>query len=407
MFAQMTLSLKARTVRKGFTLVELLVVISIIAVLIALLLPAVQSAREAARRATCQSNLRQIGLGILNYETSARALPPSGEGTQFYAQKAAPFNVNAWVDDTTQPLNGSTAAAKNIPATCFVDGDYSVFARCLGFIERTDAFNGLNFALPYNDLSGSNFTQASLGLTVFLCPTAQGTRSNNANQDSIDPAEAAAGVSSATYGHGYGYVDYGPTCYTDISPTLSTTGNGATAATTPYRDKTTRVEGLLGKGFTRVSMVKDGMSTTIMIGEDAGRDPRFVSPYTDTYAAVTDTVGGKASYAAYGTQDSTYARRYWRWAEADSAFGVSGQPNNKAATMYVHEAGEWPTVASGPASAGKNGGANDELFSFHQGGINVVMGDGSVRFINDSINLPVLRAIVSRHGQEALNDDDF
>src|ERR1700723_2011239 len=74
-----------RSLRRAFTLIELLVVIAIIAVLIALLLPAVQAAREAARRAHCLNNLKQIGLGLANYESSNGGFPPSmcaaGSGT--------------------------------------------------------------------------------------------------------------------------------------------------------------------------------------------------------------------------------------------------------------------------------------------------------------------------------------
>ncbi len=71
---------KSSARKRGFTLIELLVVIAIIAVLIALLLPAVQQARESARRTQCKNNMKQMGLGIHNYESTYSRMPSSGEG---------------------------------------------------------------------------------------------------------------------------------------------------------------------------------------------------------------------------------------------------------------------------------------------------------------------------------------
>ena len=70
---------REQAAHEGFTLVELLVVITIIGILISLLLPAVQAAREAARRAQCGNNLKQIGLAMLNHENARRILPDGGE----------------------------------------------------------------------------------------------------------------------------------------------------------------------------------------------------------------------------------------------------------------------------------------------------------------------------------------
>jgi prepilin-type processing-associated H-X9-DG protein len=97
-------------------------------------------------------------------------------------------------------------------------------------------------------------------------------------------------------------------------------------------------------------------------------------------------------------------RRYWRWAEPDEAYGVSGVPNNKY--RPEHELGSW--VEQGPFLAqGNNAGHNDELASFHPGGVNALFGDGSVRFLKDSVNPVTLRGLVTPSGGEVLSSDQY
>jgi prepilin-type processing-associated H-X9-DG protein len=200
--------------------------------------------------------------------------------------------------------------------------------------------------------------------------------------------------------------DYGPTVYTDISP-LGVGGLGSTLAT-PYRDKTTRADGLLHQGKTRIAEITDGTSNTIAIGEDAGRDPRYLSPYTEGY--YDGVITRQAAWATIWPFDPgpaggwTPYRRYWRWAEPDEGYGVSGVPNNKY--RPDHELGSWGLVTPYIAQ-GNNAGNNDELASFHPGGINCLFGDGSVRFLKDSVNPVTLRGLVTLKGGETLSSDQY
>jgi prepilin-type processing-associated H-X9-DG protein len=343
-------------------LIELLVVIAIIAVLIALLLPAVQAAREAARRAQCTNNLKQMGLALHNYENSNSCFPPGGESTNF---------------------------SLSPPATQFVDGAWGALARLLPYLEGSTIANAINFSLGYNDLTGANFTAASTSLNIFVCPTAV---HDSTPLDAVAAPENTQDTGEKLFNRGYGYGDYGATVYTDIDPNGLTTGTGSSPAT-PYRNKTTRVNGLLHQGKTAIAEATDGTSNTIAIGEDAGRDARFKSPYMENYFDGVNTVNRNVP---------TGYRRYWRWAEPDGAYGVSGQPNNKFRPMS-----ETTDYATTTATAGNNAGANDELFSFHPGGVNVLMGDGSVRFLKDSINVRTLRGLVSLNGGEVLDSASY
>ncbi len=176
---------------------------------------------------------------------------------------------------------------------------------------------------------------------------------------------------------------------------------------TPYRDKTTRANGMLKQGKTRIAEITDGTSNTIAIAEDAGRDSRYLSPYTEGYWDGVNT--RQAAMALINPNDpgpsGGYApyRRYWRWAEPDEGYGVSGTPNNKY--RPDHEFTNWPT---GPYVAqGNNAGNNDEIASFHPGGANLLFGDGSVRFLKDSVNPVTMRGLVTPQGGEVISSDQY
>jgi prepilin-type N-terminal cleavage/methylation domain-containing protein len=133
----------AARIRAGFTLVELLVVITIIGILIALLLPAVQAAREAARIAQCQNNIKQLALGCLHHESATKRLPTDGWGTY-------------WTGDA------DLGNGQQQPAGWF----YNI----LPFIEQ-QAMHDMGARLPAAQKNVANFQRQSIALSVWYCPT--------------------------------------------------------------------------------------------------------------------------------------------------------------------------------------------------------------------------------------------
>jgi prepilin-type N-terminal cleavage/methylation domain-containing protein len=144
--------------RRGFTLVELLVVIAIIAILVALLLPAVQSSREAGRRASCSNKLRQLALGVLNFESAQRRYPSGGE------TKA-----------TDCPLSGSSA----------VDGGPSWSVLILPYCEGQAIYDSFDMAASFSAMSWddglANFPRQFRPNSAFQCPSDPNSRADACN----------------------------------------------------------------------------------------------------------------------------------------------------------------------------------------------------------------------------------
>ena len=353
--------------RQGFTLIELLVVIAIIAILIALLLPAVQQAREAARRSQCKNNLKQLGLALHNYESTNGRFPSGGEGTdqQFILRRLFPV---------------------------------SAFTACLPFMDQAPLYKRFNLNFHYtNSANSQNATAARTKVPAFLCPSNPIGRT-----DTMD----------------YGQSDYMPSVYTDINP-----ATGLRGKISPAVALNSNVDGGMPLYGLKGAQIRDGLSTTLMFMEDVGRPGNSPSPYApgETITGfggvpVTRTVGGvpqgiDVTQLLAGGKSSEN-----RWADPDSGSAANGPPQNDPASTYFVAGGGFQIInnnkksdyTTAPAGACpwsvNNCGPNEEPFSPHSGGIHVTLADGSVRFLNESMNWRTLLGLLTPSGREVIGE---
>ena len=344
--------------RGGFTLIELLVVIAIIAVLIALLLPAVQQAREAARRSQCKNQLKQIALGAHNFEGTYRHLPLAGQ-----------------CDSTG---GAATTYVTESPAT-----------QILPYIDQSNVYNLMDHQLQYGAMSAAGYNMSvlhssSLGaiyndanypntvaaakttIPVFICPSTP----IGANSRSVD---------------GYGVWDYMFIAVTDIEedPAQAEYLSRASVARRPIMTRQGHLSCDRAWGF---SSVIDGTSNTILCIEDASRSNPSVAIFGSSSARPSPNGEGP---------NGTALRRMYAWADPDATTnGLSG-PSNATGSKKA-QVNNYANPVGGSASCPwitNNCGPNDEPFSFHTGGCHAAMGDGSVRFLSESMDTLTLKAI--------------
>ena len=355
-----------RPARPAFTLIELLVVIAIIAILIGLLLPAVQKVREAAARTQSQNNLKQMALACHNFESANGVLPgyvpaPSGSNPDSFG--------------------------------------YSVHARILPYIEQEPLGklfdpNTQPLFVPGGGFFGQlNPLVAPAAVTpvkTFLCPA-----------DAQDPI-----CTTNTGGGSYAGTNYVFNIGSGLDPTDAannpTKSNGAHA-----RFPT---DGMVAnKSKVRMTEVTDGTSNTVLISECLrGLNVTITGPFSALSADQKRRQYGDVS-GAHGHVDTAPGGITPPLSPADQTAATAWQGNRGGAWIWGFPVANGFSAALPPNSPTPDLNAHYVGWltarSPFTGGVNAALGDGSARFVRDSIALATWRALATRAGGEIISGD--
>ena len=361
-----------KTLRRAFTLIELLVVISIIAVLIALLLPAVQAAREAARRSQCINNLKQIGIAAHNYVSTFQVLP-FGKGLCYGSQ---PFCTN------TYP--GAANYAR-----------WSAHSQLLLYIEQGNLFNSINFNIPpetpgmggdvafmpaYQNTNRENATACLSQVSTFLCPS------------------DGSGELLGQWPGGNSYLGNLQSWSCDLSEGFASTVSPAD-----------QPQGIFYyRSAVSMASVTDGLSNTAFFSEKirgtGSNDPDARSDSLVMSGAFTPIPTGID--AVYQLCQALSPMTSLRLTKRQGMTWVMGE---MCCTSYNHVAPPNSKTCAGTGFAGTMANMPMQVppSSRHPGGVNTLMGDGTVRFIKSSVSLPTWRALGTRNGGEVISSDAY
>jgi prepilin-type N-terminal cleavage/methylation domain-containing protein/prepilin-type processing-associated H-X9-DG protein len=349
---------------KAFTLVELLVVISIIGVLVALLLPAVQKARDAARRTQCNDNLHNIGIAVHNFHDQKGFLPSS-----------------------TRPVAAPTVRTGS-------------FVFLLPFIDRQDLWDTYDLTKNWSDTANvANVTGKRV--TVYECPASASNRlflDRDPNLGVAAPwgTNAANTVAVGDYGASLGLDTRLPAVAATAVPHYPNTA--ATSTDPPLRlqasDSITSTATDPTNGFfpknAQISFkdVTDGLSNTVAVFESGGR------PFVYRKNTLVDT--NPISHSLNGGG--------WCRAASDILFAGSNATGSLVPGVFFNRTNGDDTGGHSYPDAIYGTEGTSQPFGFHAGGQNVLFGDGSVKFVSDQVDFGVISAAVTRNGAGGVDD---
>jgi prepilin-type N-terminal cleavage/methylation domain-containing protein len=326
--------------RRGFTLIELLVVIAIIAILVSMLLPAVQQVREAARKAQCQDHLHNLVIGVMNYESSFKRLPPG-------------------------------AAVDLGPGQTPNNGSWGVHGRILPHLEQGNVYSSVDLTV------GWDFQQAIDGLKidVYSCP------SDAKGDVSRDPGGGKVTLYPTSYGFNYGtWFVFDPA-----------TGKGGDGAFFPNSN-------LSAAAFT------DGMSHTMVAAEVKAWTPYYrnggpsTTTIPNTAAEAEAIVASGSEFKNTGHTEWPDGRVHHTGVTATLVPNSDVSCTDGTTTYEQCDYNSWQEGKNG--SSGSPSYAIVTSRSFHPGGSQVALLDGVVTLISENINLQVWRSVATRAGGE-------
>jgi prepilin-type N-terminal cleavage/methylation domain-containing protein len=331
------ISPRSASPRAGFTLIEVVVAIAIVGLLLALLLPAVQASREAGRRTQCKNNLRQLGMAFHSYADVARQLPPT-----YVAVRNTILPTFIGISGQYDDVNIHT---------------YGEFL--LPYLEQSAIYKQIDFTQPYfspidlRPIGLANYTannQAAVAqaLSTFLCPSAP--RAANPYHGTWN--DLAIPVPFRVGGN-----DYGP------SNGISRVPPGGLLDFAPVQAGSP-IEGVMSNNrpSTKFRDDTDGTSQTALMWEIAGRPDLYRRGQK-----VGTTSGG-------GWTDVLNAENWFHGSSPDGTGSV------------------------GPCAINCTNAAETGVYSFHPGGVHVLLVDGSTQFLGENVDIGVFVALVTMQG---------